>query len=344
MIIISDNMTKSTKNNLLSIPIIGGVATWVNAVIKLPIRLNSLEANTSHLTHDVINVRENYNDTVDAIRQHESKVDSLEKTVAGQQSILSDTNHKLTILERRKSTTASNQDTSGRKKTLADNHLLDKFYVEFEDRFRGTEDDIYQRLEEYLPYVSEYKKTSQKHPVLDIGCGRGEFLRLMKSNDIKAIGLDLNSTMAEKVRSKGFDVIEQDALSYLLDQPSESLSAITGFHIAEHIPFDELITLFAQAYRVLIPGGKIIFETPNPENTLVGSWKFYYDPSHLHPLPPDVLGFTAESVGFPKVTLLKLHPISDKFPAQDKLDETHTLSDIQYHFYGPQDYSVIAVK
>jgi O-antigen chain-terminating methyltransferase len=105
---------------------------------------------------------------------------------------------------------------------------------------------------------------------------------------------------------RGLNVVSVDALAHLVSLPSGSLLAVTGFHIAEHLPFDTLQSLFAQAIRVLVPGGLLILETPNPENLLVGSANFYIDPTHQRPLPSQLLSFLAEYRGFSPVRLLRL--------------------------------------
>lgn len=159
----------------------------------------------------------------------------------------------------------------------------------------------------------------------------------MQENGIRCIGLDLNSEMVARATEKGFEAIEGDAISYLRDQKPSSISAITGFHIVEHIPFEMLIDMFEVCYAALIKGGVMIFETPNPENLNVGANSFYMDPSHLHPIPPALLEYTAKSAGFGKVETLRLHPLD--------IDGTSSLpSDLRNRIYGPQDYAIIAHK
>lgn len=248
--------------------------------------------------------------------------------------------HQLSSLSRISS--SPNKSQSASKEVLADNHLLDKFYVEFENNFRGTKEEIYERLEEYVPRMKKaVKNTGSKLPVLDIGCGRGEFIELMTKNEIRCIGLDLNEAMVKHIVDSGGEAVLQDAASYLREQKSNSLAAITGFHIVEHIPFDDLVEIFDECYRVLAPGGVILFETPNPENLGVGAHTFYMDPSHLHPIPPALLEFTVKQRGFPIVEIHRLHPktIPGKLPKTDAL-----IKDIVQQLYGPRDYAVIAQK
>lgn len=220
---------------------------------------------------------------------------------------------------------------------FADDHLVDSFYLNFEDRFRGSESIIKKRLEEYLSYFSNSKLNFNKTPVLDLGCGRGEFLRILKDHKIDAIGLDINLDMVERSKNKSLKTVQGDALTYLQDADSQSYGAITGFHLVEHIPFNTLLRIFKAAHRDLTSGGFVIFETPNPENIVVGSNTFYMDPSHLHPLPPIMLAFALEICGFKKVEIKRLHPDTEqKIKGLDP-----KLSNL---LFGPRDYSVIGYK
>lgn len=221
---------------------------------------------------------------------------------------------------------------------LADDHSLDDFYVSFEDTFRGSEQVILERLQVYVPYFKALKINSLKTPVLDIGCGRGEFLELMKINKLDAIGLDLNETMVKLSVKRGFKATQANAINYMAAQKSKSFSAITGFHIVEHIHFSELLQLIKESYRALEDDGFVLFETPNPENLSVGAFSFYLDPSHLRPIPPDFLKFCLTYVGFRDVNILPLHPVIEK------KYEDEVINSAVKKLFGPQDYAVIGYK
>lgn len=180
------------------------------------------------------------------------------------------------------------------------------FYRAFEDKYRGSRELIKERLRVYLPFVTPLAQLHPHLPALDLGCGRGEWLELMADNHITAHGVDLDEGMLAACRERGLSVLHTDALAHLQAQSDHSLLAITGFHIAEHLPFDLLQALFTQAPRVLIPGGLLILETPNPENLLVGACHFYMDPTHQRPLPSQLLSFLAEHHGLGPVKLLRL--------------------------------------
>lgn len=180
------------------------------------------------------------------------------------------------------------------------------FYRAFEDKHRGSRELIKERLRVYLPFFIPLAGLHPHLPTLDLGCGRGEWLELMADNHITAHGVDLDEGMLAACRERGLSVLHTDALAHLQAQSDHSLLAITGFHIAEHLPFDLLQALFTQARRVLIPGGLLILETPNPENLLVGASHFYMDPTHQRPLPSQLLSFLAEHHGLGPVKVLRL--------------------------------------
>ena len=175
---------------------------------------------------------------------------------------------------------------------------LASFYRAFEDDCRGIESDIKAQFEIYLPDVNKALSRQgdgivTQPALIDIGCGRGEWLQLLGENKVSALGVDNNGVMVKHCRGQGLTVREEDVLTVLQGLSSNSVVVLTGFHIIEHLPFSTLFTLFDQAYRILAPGGIIIFETPNPENVLVGSHTFYHDPTHRNPITPTFIQFMA---------------------------------------------------
>jgi SAM-dependent methyltransferase len=179
-----------------------------------------------------------------------------------------------------------------------DTNLLDAFYTAFEDQFRGSRKEILNKLKVYLPLIEEANVGTSNSLILDVGCGRGEWLELLRESGYAARGIDINRVMLEQCRSRGLEVIESDVIAYLQSLPDTSLGAITGFHIIEHLPFKILVKLLDESLRVLKSGGFVIFETPNIRNILVGAGDFYRDPTHLSPIHPDTVRFVAESRGF----------------------------------------------
>ncbi len=220
-------------------------------------------------------------------------------------------------------------------------HFLDSLYISFEDKFRGSREDIKKRQSYYLPIVKDILHNTDG-TILDIGCGRGEWLELLKENSIEGKGIDLNRLMVSESKKYGLDVVNQDATKYIKSQKDNSIAIITGFHIVEHLPFEVLILLFDEAFRVLKKGGVVIFETPNPENLMVGACNFYTDPTHLNPIPPVTLEFLIKNRGFEDVAIHRLHPVKEASFVD--IANSQDINDLIYASTKAQDYSIIGYK
>jgi SAM-dependent methyltransferase len=218
-----------------------------------------------------------------------------------------------------------------------DAHLLDALYVSLEDRFRGERSEVKENFKTYLPYLKEAGITSA---ILDIGCGRGEWLELLQEEGIEAKGIDNNRSMIDKCEASGLQVVCANAIDYLRSLADESIGAVTSFHLIEHLEFDILLKMIEEIIRTLKPGGLLILETPNPENALVGSCNFYLDPTHRKPLPSELMQFLLEARGFVDVEVITLHPLLAGRIAGDT-ELTQRFNDI---FYGPMDYAILARK
>ncbi|MYN21033.1 methyltransferase domain-containing protein, partial [Rugamonas sp. FT107W] len=180
------------------------------------------------------------------------------------------------------------------------------FYRAFEDRYRGSREMIKQRLRAYEPFFAPLRTLQDPPAALDLGCGRGEWLELLGEQGFRAHGVDLDDGMLAACRERGLDVELGDAVACLRALPDNSLAVVSAFHLVEHIPFELLQTLVAEARRVLLPGGLLIMETPNPENLVVGASSFYLDPTHLRPIPPQLLAFVTEFGGFGRHKVVRL--------------------------------------
>jgi O-antigen chain-terminating methyltransferase len=217
---------------------------------------------------------------------------------------------------------------------------LGPLYLEFENAFRGSRGEIKERVKVYLPYLVENKIGSSRTPVLDLGCGRGEWLEVLAENAMVAEGVEAHASFVEECRGRGLTVHHADALEFLRNTLPESQGGVTAFHVLEHLPFSMILGLLDEACRVLKPGGLLTVEMPNPANLLVGAHSFYMDPSHIRPLPSDLMRFVVESRGFIQVEAVLLHP----FPECYRLDETdnRAAAVLNQFLFGPQDYAIIA--
>ena len=180
------------------------------------------------------------------------------------------------------------------------------FYRAFEDRYRGSRELICTRLQAYLPFITPLPGIYQPAHALDLGCGRGEWLELLQGAGFEPLGIDLDAGMLAACTERGLPVVQGDALVHLQSLDDASQCLVSGFHIAEHLPWADLHTLVQQALRVLQPGGLLILETPNPENIEVGTSSFYLDPTHQRPIPPLLLSFLLEHHGFARVKTVRL--------------------------------------
>lgn len=223
-----------------------------------------------------------------------------------------------------------------------DDHLLDALYATFEDRFRGTREDIKERQRIYLPYIHEAGAGELQTRVVDLGCGRGEWLELLRESGVNAEGVDINRVFLKWCRELGLSVVESDALAYLRSLSANSVGALTAFHLIEHLPLKTLVALLDETLRVLKPGGVMILETPNPENIIVASCNFYVDPTHRNPLPPQTTQYLVEARGYTKTEILRLHrSVAECCPGLKVPDLNEGLRNL---LCAAQDYAVIARK
>ncbi|NIF29511.1 methyltransferase domain-containing protein [Pantoea sp. Tr-811] len=213
-----------------------------------------------------------------------------------------------------------------------------RFYRAFEDRHRGSRELITGRLEVYLPFLAPLKALYPDAAVLDIGCGRGEWIELLSREGYAAAGVDLDEGMLEACRALGLPVRNDDALNALRQCADQSLIAVSGFHIAEHVPFEVLESMVTEAARVLRPGGLLILETPNAENLVVGTNNFFVDPTHERPIPSLLLSFLTDFKGFARSKVLRLQEAPDLHDPQRKLGVMDVLAGTS------PDYAVIAQK
>ncbi len=317
---------------------------------------------------DTVNRRfqaiEQYRDAVDshlqAIEQYRDAVDSRFQSM-NQRQLKNDSYLKNDLMQQKRLITLFLEEVRRLPEPLnqeqlqilvkEEEHSLDSFYVAFENQFRGSYEDIYNRLKVYLPLIEEAKNNAPSLPILDVGCGRGEWLQLLQESSYIARGIDINRVMIEQCREKDLEVIEADVITYLQSLPDASLAAVTGFHIIEHLPFEVLVKLIDETVRVLDSGGLAIFESPNPENIIVGACNFYSDPTHRQPLFPPTIKFLFEQRGFADVKLLRLseHRLEDTLefveadnPLASRVNPLIQI--VKSNFYAAPDFAVISKK
>ena len=227
----------------------------------------------------------------------------------------------------------------------------EEFYHCFEERFRGSEEVIKERLQFYIPML-KYRYPDWEHrSFIDVGSGRGEWLDLLREyGAVDYVGVDLNGRQNRICEQRGHRVVQKDCLEYLQSLPENSVDLITGFQIIEHLSLPDLMKLLHDSYRVLKVGGSILFETPNPANLNVGANGFYIDPSHKRPLNPWMLQFFAEWNGFHQVQIIDANPsdqlvsFEDNGLNEEEKEKIQYLNSLGELVYGAQDYAVFAIK
>jgi O-antigen chain-terminating methyltransferase len=218
-------------------------------------------------------------------------------------------------------------------------------YAGFEDHFRGSEEDIKARQRIYLPYFRG------RADVLDIGCGRGEFLELLREDGIAARGVDLDLDMVLQCRDKHLDVAMADAFIYLEALADDSLGGVFAAQVIEHLPARRIAALVKLCHRKLAPGAALILETPNPTCLMVFADTFYRDFSHVQPLHPETMRFLLETTGFQAVEVRFSGSVDDamKIPRLDVLGTgierfNAAIERLNALLFGFLDYAVIGRK
>lgn len=207
----------------------------------------------------------------------------------------------------------------------------------FQARFGGDEKVIRAQSERFLDLFHGRER------VLDLGSGRGIFLRLMRDNGIGAYGVDLDPRMIEAASGDGLDVVAGEALEHLRGLADRSIDGLYARHLAEHIFPGELVEILRQCRRVLRPGAPVVFVTPNVANLSVGAHTFWMDPSHLRPIPPELFRFYLEVEGFVDVALQTFEPTEGPKLREDLHDEAakENARRLNELLYGERDYAVI---
>ena len=203
----------------------------------------------------------------------------------------------------------------------------------FPERFRGPEEHVKSGQKFYLSYFAPCKE------VLDIGCGRGEFLELMRETGVPARGIDLNPESVDLCRSKGLEAEVADLFAYLDGLEDGSLDGIFSAQVVEHLPPDRVPEMIRLAARKLARGGVLAIETPNPACLAIFATHFYLDPTHTRPVPCALLAFYMQECGIGNVERHDLSPAVESFPSLAGLPE-----EFRNTFFGGLDYAIIGRK
>jgi 2-polyprenyl-3-methyl-5-hydroxy-6-metoxy-1,4-benzoquinol methylase len=206
-------------------------------------------------------------------------------------------------------------------------------YGRFAERFRGSQDYVKSGQKFYVPYFAGCRD------VLDIGCGRGEFLELMREAGVGARGIDLSRESVDLCRSKGLQAEVADLFTYLDGLADASLGGVFSAQVIEHLPPARLPDMIRLAAQKLRRGGVIAIETPNPECLAIFATHFYLDPTHSRPIPHTLLTFYLEEYGFGHLEVFRRSPAVESVPALADLPQ-----DFREAFFDGLDYGIIGRK
>ncbi len=219
-------------------------------------------------------------------------------------------------------------------------------YFSFENSFRGSEEDIQRQQNEYLKFFLG------KQNIVDLGCGRGEFLSLMKENGISAVGVDIYEEYVEYGEEKGVKIVQGDAVEFLRQQNADDLGGIFCAQLVEHLKPEQIMEICSLSYEKLKKGSCVIFETPNPCCLAIYTNAFYMDPSHIKPVHPETMKYYLKQAGFYDVQIIFTE--SSKVPYQLPLLNASHVSNLEEFnsgiqlvsnlLFGSQDYAVVACK
>ncbi len=227
--------------------------------------------------------------------------------------------------------------------SLHDDHL----YFPYLNEDRGIESIISNRVKRYVPFFSklDFSKNIENPFIIDIGCGRGEFIESCKEATIPCRGIEVNQDLVAYCKEKGYEVEFNDAMSYLSELEDNSLSGLISCHVIEHFHPSSLLNFLKLSVQKLAPAGRLILETPNP-TSLFALCNFYKDFTHVHPVHPDTLQFLLKQLGLKDITKLELSPPSNEIldiPEDDVL-MSKNIKKLNKIIYGHLEYAIFATK
>ena len=206
-------------------------------------------------------------------------------------------------------------------------------WLKFAEKFRGSEQYVAKHQGMYA------ERFAGASGVLDIGCGRGELLKVLRDAGIGAHGIDLHDDSLEMCRAQGLEVEKADLFTYLEQTADASLGGAICSQVVEHLPPERLPELVRLLHAKLKPGALVAIETPNPECLAIFATHFYLDPTHTRPIPPPLMAFYLEEAGFGRIEVVRLYPAVETMPSLAALPV-----EFREQFFGSLDYAIFGRK
>jgi 2-polyprenyl-3-methyl-5-hydroxy-6-metoxy-1,4-benzoquinol methylase len=210
----------------------------------------------------------------------------------------------------------------------------------FESAFRGAREDLIDR------YGSLADMFIGHGPVVDIGCGRGEFLELLAERGVEAYGIEVDAALVEEAQARGLPVTLDDAVRHVASVPDNSLGGITLIQVVEHLTPQSVVDLVGVASEKVVRGGLMVLETVNPQSLYTFAHSFYLDPTHGNPVHPAYLKFLFDEAGWSRTEIdWRTEPPADDVLADDseanpvQKANTRRLNQL---LFAPQDYALVA--
>lgn len=323
-----------SKRFLLKIPVVGHALRWTSAIILLPRRLRELQ---NRITAVEMYKLYEINGHIDGLS---GRIDMLNGHLDGYGEDLLILNDKINQEEQRKKYLIQQNEYAAAEKKK----IIDRLYYDYKHDLMVKDFETYRKdIQPYLDRLNRWSENKAKHElkIVDLGCGFGEWVRIMQEAGYSPLGVDSNDLMMDEAINNNLPVVREDAMAYLNKVETQTLDVLFSFHLIEHLTFVEFIDFMNECNRVLKSGGLFVCATPNPENLLTATKEFYMDPTHIKPIPIELLEFYFKEFGFDVVEKLKLSS-RNEWPYEYKQDDT--MSHIVFRFNMEQESSVWGVK